>query len=59
MAMETRADMTRMNAAAYEAPTLRVLGTVQELTEWCFWGKTLGDPDYALHIPVPITDCSS
>lgn len=51
--------MIRTNTSAYEAPTLRVLGTVQELTEWCFWGKTLGDPDYALHIPVPITDCSS
>jgi hypothetical protein len=42
----------------YEAPSLRLLGTVSELTESCFLGKALGDPDYVFHIPVPITNCS-
>jgi hypothetical protein len=42
----------------YEPPSLRLLGTVSELTESCFLGKALGDPDYVFHIPVPITNCS-
>jgi hypothetical protein len=42
---------------AYEAPVLRVLGTVRGLTEWCFFGKSIGSPDYFDRIP--ITNCSS
>lgn len=42
---------------AYEAPSIVVLGTVTELTEWCIAGKSLGTPDYFDH--VPITNCSS
>ena len=42
----------------YDPPSLRLLGTVRELTESCFLGKALGDPDYVFHIPVPITNCS-
>jgi hypothetical protein len=41
----------------YETPTLRVVGTVTSLTQWCIWDKTYGDPDYTLCIP--ITNCSS
>jgi hypothetical protein len=44
-------------AARYEPPTLTVLGTVHELTEWCFFGKNIGDPDYFNHIP--ISNCSA
>jgi len=44
--------------AAYEPPTLEVLGTVRDLTEnFCLFGKSLGDPDYFQHIP--ITNCSA
>jgi hypothetical protein len=43
----------------YEAPQLRLLGTVGELTEACFLGKSWGNPDYTFHIPVPITRCSA
>ena len=42
----------------YEPPSLRMLGTVSELTEYCIWGKAIGDPDYVFHIPAPITNCS-
>ena len=46
--------------ADYEAPTLLVLGSVSSLTnEFCIFDKTLGKPDYTLHIPAPITNCSS
>jgi len=43
--------------APYEPPALTVLGTVQELTQWCFFGKNIGSPDYFDRIP--ITNCSS
>jgi hypothetical protein len=43
----------------YEAPTLRLLGTVEDLTESCILGKKLGQPDYMFHIPVPISNCSA
>ena len=42
----------------YEPPSLRLLGTVSELTESCFAGKTLGHPDYVFYIPATITNCS-
>jgi hypothetical protein len=42
----------------YESPTLHILGRVEELTlADCFFGKTVGDPDYVSWIP--ITNCSS
>ena len=44
----------------YEAPALRTLGTVHELTEAgdkCFLGKTIGPPDIIKFIP--IANCSS
>jgi hypothetical protein len=40
----------------YETPQLRVIGTVQDLTEWCFYGKNIGTPDYFDRIP--ISTCS-
>jgi hypothetical protein len=43
----------------YEAPELKVLGTLHDLTlggDWCFFNKTLGKPDYWNRIP--ITNCS-
>jgi hypothetical protein len=44
----------------YETPALVVLGSVVALTNhFCIFDKTLGSPDYALHIPAPITNCSS
>lgn len=55
----------RKAAAAYDPPTLRVVGSISELTEWhrppnrrpfCFWRKTIGPPDYFAWIPV--TNCS-
>lgn len=45
------------NATPYESPKLMVIGTVRELTQFCFFGKALGHPDYFDHIP--ITNCSS
>jgi hypothetical protein len=51
-----------MEVRSYEAPVLRTLGTVHELTQAgdkCFFNKTWGPPDYALHVPIPITNCSS
>ena len=45
---------------SYEAPELKVLGTLHELTlggDWCFFNKTLGNPDYWNRIP--IANCSS
>lgn len=44
----------------YEAPEIRVLGTLHELTlrdDFCFFGKSLGSPDYWNRIPV--SNCSS
>jgi hypothetical protein len=48
----------------YEAPALRTLGSVHELTEagsrWgdkCFANKTIGPPDF-IHW-IPIANCSS
>ena len=42
---------------SYEAQELRVLGTFHELTlDWCFFNKTLGDPDFWNRIP--ISNCS-
>jgi hypothetical protein len=44
----------------YEAPAVLILGSVAALTnEFCLFDKTLGKPDYTLHIPAPITNCSS
>jgi hypothetical protein len=46
----------------YEPPELRVLGTLHDLTlggDWCFFDKQLGQPDYWLRIPVPVTNCST
>lgn len=41
----------------YEAPELRVLGTLHELTlTSCLFGKTLGDPDF--WSAIPIANCS-
>ena len=43
----------------YEPPELRVLGTLHELTlgdDFCFFGKSLGTPDYWNRIPV--SNCS-
>jgi hypothetical protein len=43
----------------YQAPELRVLGTLHELTlgdDWCVLGKNLGSPDYWNRIP--ISNCS-
>jgi len=51
----------------YEAPELRVLGSVYELTQtdvirqdsqgrWCVFNKTFGEPDFWSQIP--ITTCS-
>lgn len=48
-----------LGGALYEPPTLQVLGTVSELTEYCVWGKAIGKPDYVFHIAVPITNCSA
>jgi len=45
--------------AAYESPSLRILGNVAELTQSCFGDKSLGTPDYLFHIPVPIQNCSA
>jgi hypothetical protein len=52
--------------AHYEPPTIRSVGSVYELTrdhisqnsdgDWCFWNKTLGEPDYWSMIP--IANCS-
>ena len=51
-----------MMSKPYEAPALAVLGTFHADTQSqgmpCFWGKSIGDPDYTFHIPVPITNCS-
>lgn len=47
---------------AYEAPTLRIVGSLHELTLTgghdipCLWNKTLGPPDYWTFIP--IANCS-
>ena len=44
----------------YVAPEIRVLGTLEELTlsgDFCFFGKSLGSPDYWNRIPV--SNCSS
>ena len=44
----------------YEAPALRVLGSFRELTlgdDFCFLGKSLGNPDYFNRIP--ISNCSA
>ena len=46
---------------AYEAPTLRIVGSLHELTLSghdipCLWNKTLGPPDYWTFIP--IANCS-
>jgi hypothetical protein len=44
---------------AYEAPSLRVVGSLHELTLHeipCLWNKTLGPPDYWTFIP--IANCS-
>jgi hypothetical protein len=47
-------------AEEYAAPALHVLGSVTALTaQWCVFDKTLGKPDYVLHIAVPIANCSS
>ena len=50
----------------YDAPTIRTVGSVFELTQsgfhknsngqWCFFDKTLGEPDYWSMIP--ISNCS-
>jgi hypothetical protein len=39
----------------YEAPTLTVLGSFHGATQ-CVFGKTVGDPDFFLQIP--IANCS-
>ncbi|HEX6761240.1 MAG TPA: hypothetical protein VF094_00430 [Gaiellaceae bacterium] len=44
---------------SYEAPVLRVLGTVGDLTESGIVGKKIGDPDYMFHIPSHITHTSA
>ena len=50
-------------ATQYEAPALRVVGSLHELTQAgqhdipCFWTKTIGPPDYFTFIP--IANCSS
>ena len=44
----------------YEPPEIHVLGTLHELTlgdDFCFFGKSLGNPDYWNRIP--ISNCSS
>jgi hypothetical protein len=44
----------------YEAPEIRVLGALHELTlgdDFCFLGKSLGKPDYWNRIP--ISNCST
>jgi hypothetical protein len=49
-----------MEVRPYEAPALRTLGTVHELTEAgdkCFLNKTIGPPDFVNWIP--ISNCSS
>jgi hypothetical protein len=52
--------MTRgdIQEPVYTPPELTVLGSVHALTlgDWCFFGKTLGKPDYWNRIP--ITNCS-
>ena len=47
-----------MDRPAYESPDLRVLGTLHELTlsDWCFFGKSFGSPDFWNKIP--ISNCS-
>jgi hypothetical protein len=42
----------------YEPPQLQVLGTLHELTlsDFCFFNKTLGSPDFWSKIP--IANCS-
>ena len=50
-------------ATQYEAPALRAVGSLHELTQAgqhdipCFWTKTIGPPDYFTFIP--IANCSS
>lgn len=56
--MDAQKDVN-LGGALYEPPALQVLGTVSELTEYCVWGKALGQPDYMFHIPAPITNCSA
>jgi hypothetical protein len=42
----------------YEPPQLHALGTLHELTlDFCFFNKTLGNPDYWNRIP--ISNCST
>lgn len=57
--------MSTLGGAArqpYEPPTLRVVGSLHELTQTgdydipCFWTKTIGPPDYFTFIP--IANCS-
>ena len=48
--MDAQKDVN-LGGALYEPPALQVLGTVSELTEYCVWGKALGQPDYMFHIP--------
>jgi hypothetical protein len=58
--------MVGQEDAGYEAPVVRVLGSVYELTQnhirrnsdgqWCIFNKTWGDPDYWSMIP--IANCS-
>lgn len=44
----------------YERPALIEMGTVHALTQTgCFYGKTLGRPDFMFHVPVPIANCST
>jgi hypothetical protein len=50
-------DEPTRDATLYESPKLVVIGTVRELTQFCFFGKAFGHPDYFEHIP--ITNCSS
>jgi hypothetical protein len=55
--MDMQTDV-KPGGALYEPPTLHVLGTVSELTEYCIMGKALGQPDYMFHIPA-ISNCSA
>jgi len=46
------AGTTTTASTSYEKPELQVLGTVQELTEFCIFSKKFGDPDYFNFIPI-------
>jgi hypothetical protein len=53
-----RVTPTQYEGSTYQAPELKVLGTLHELTlgDFCFLNKTFGSPDFWNKIP--IANCS-